>query len=44
MIDLGDAAWWQTPLDWKLMQASYNFTALLIAGLVMGALLKDAPD
>ena len=44
IIDLGDAAWWQTPLDWKLMQASYNFTALLIAGLVMGALLKDAPD
>lgn len=41
MIDIGDAAWWQTPVGWKLTQAFYNFTALLVAGHVMGALLKQ---
>ncbi len=37
LIDLGDAVWWYLPWDWKLHQAFYDFTAFLIAGLVLAA-------
>jgi hypothetical protein len=35
LIDLGDAVWWYIPLAWKLHQAAYNFSAWLVAGLVL---------
>jgi hypothetical protein len=35
MIDMGDAVWWYIPLNWKIQQGLYNFSALLVAGLVL---------
>jgi hypothetical protein len=35
MIDVGDVVWWYMPFDWKLQQALYDFSALLVGGLVM---------
>jgi len=34
-VDLGDTAWWGTPLDWKLVQALYTATSLALMGAVL---------
>jgi hypothetical protein len=39
MIDLGQATWWQGPWDWKLCQAIYDFTGLVLGGAVVAAIL-----
>lgn len=41
MIDLGDAVWWYIPLNWKIQQGLYNFSALLVAGLVLAKLVDS---
>ncbi|HYL04999.1 MAG TPA: hypothetical protein VE075_03110 [Thermoanaerobaculia bacterium] len=35
MIDVGDAVWWYVSIAWKLQLAIYDFTALVIGGLVL---------
>lgn len=40
MIDLGEAVWWYIPLSWKLHQAVFDFSALLIAGLVLARFVR----
>jgi hypothetical protein len=35
MIDMGDQVWWYIPFAWKLQQGLYNFSDLLIGGLVL---------
>ena len=40
MIDLGDAVWWYIPWEWKVHQAIYDFTAWVVAGLVLAKFVK----
>lgn len=40
LIDCGDAIWWQIPWEWKIHVAFYNFSAFLVAGLVLSAFVK----
>ena len=42
LIDLGDIVWWTLPWPWKLHQAAYNLTAILIPGLVLARFIR--PD
>lgn len=35
LIDVGDSIWWYIPIEWKLHQAVYTFTAWLVPGLVL---------
>lgn len=39
-VDIGDMLWWQIPIAWKLAQAFYNFSLIVLAGHVLGALMK----
>ena len=39
-IDCGDAVWWQIPWDWKLMQASYDLSAWIVAAAVLSAFIR----
>ena len=34
-IDIGDSVWWFIPLEWKLHQAVYDFSAFVVPGLVL---------
>jgi hypothetical protein len=43
VVDLGDYVWWMIPGDWKLAQGIYDFTAILIPGLVV-ARFAAAPE
>lgn len=44
MIDAGDVVWWYIPPAWKLYQGVYDFTALLIGGLVLAKFVtRGAP-
>lgn len=44
LIDIGDHVWWYIPLQWKLYQAFYDFTALLIMGFTVSTIVlrRDA--
>jgi hypothetical protein len=35
MIQIGDAVWWRIPLEWKLLNGSYDVLSMLIVGLVL---------
>ncbi len=39
-MNLGDGIYWFQPWPWLILNASYNATAMLVAGLVLGALVK----
>jgi len=39
-FDGGDLVWWQIPLEWKLAQAIYNFTLIILAGHLLGIFMK----
>jgi hypothetical protein len=40
LIDGGDVVWWQIPWQWKLYQAVYNVSVWIIAGAILGALMR----
>ena len=42
LVDMGDVVWWYLPLQWKLHQALYSFTALLVPGLVLARFVRPA--
>lgn len=45
LIDVGDMIWWQETIAWKIWPLVYNFTAFVIAGHLLGILMKEkAPD
>lgn len=31
LVNFGDAVWWALPWSWELMQAFYNFSAVVVA-------------
>ena len=35
LVHGGDAVWWSTPLDWKLVQAAYDIVVVAVYGLVL---------
>jgi hypothetical protein len=39
-MNLGDGIYWFQPWPWLILNASYNAAAMLMAGLVLGALVK----
>lgn len=39
-MNLGDGIYWFQPWPWLILNASYNATAMLLVGLVLGALVK----
>ncbi len=41
LIDGGDIIWWQETIGWKLWIATYNFTAFLLSGHLLGIFLKQ---
>lgn len=43
LIDFGDAVWWQVDWSWKLYQGFYSFSAWLVVGLILGAIIRPAP-
>jgi hypothetical protein len=43
VVDLGDYAWWNIPGAWKLAQGVYDFTAILIPGLIVARFVTPAP-
>ncbi len=40
LVDLGDVVWWSIPWQWKLHQALYSFTAVLVPGLVLARFME----
>lgn len=42
LVDIGEAAWWTLPLDWKLWQAGYSASVWLVAGAVLAAFIRPA--
>lgn len=42
MVDFGDAVWWSFDWGWQMSKALYGVVACLIAGLVLGKLIKPA--
>ncbi len=41
LVDLGDAIWWYAALEWKLVQAFYDLTTCMAAGLVLAAFVRS---
>lgn len=35
LVNFGDVVWWAIPLGWVVVQAVYNFSAVLVAGAVL---------
>lgn len=40
VIDVGDAVWWTIPGGWVLAQGLYDFTAILIPGLILARFVR----
>jgi hypothetical protein len=40
LIHLGDAVWWAIPWPWELMQATYNFSAWLLASAMLAHFVR----
>jgi hypothetical protein len=43
-IDVGDMIWWQTPVEWKMWQAIYDFSIWVIAGHLLGIFMKESKE
>lgn len=41
-IHIGDAVWWVTPLDWKLVQSVYDVVVVLIHALVLARFIPGS--
>lgn len=41
LIDAGDWVWWGATVQWKLIQAGYDFSAFLLVGGVLSAFIKS---
>lgn len=39
-VNFGDAVWWALPWHWELVQAFYNFTALLLGGAIVSRFVQ----
>jgi len=44
LVHFGDAVWWALPWSWELMQALYNFSAVLVAGAILARFVGAAGE
>jgi hypothetical protein len=43
LVNFGDAVWWALPWSWELVQAFYNFSAVVVAGAILARFVVIHP-